>query len=172
MAGGRPKQHGAAETAAPRKRAVAPPFGLGGKFELRFGACTYFAVVSPCIRARRMSDVRNCCVTRPMQNDALRTRRGTHVQDEAVGVSSEPTQIAQVVVAEPDHLATLPPRIRQPKSRQSGIGAAAAILGNYTDLICSPFRALRPLGSGKIAQNFALNDRLQNFAGFSHCHGG
>jgi hypothetical protein len=37
-----------------------------------------------------------------------------------------------------------------------------------TDLFCSLFRALRPLGSEKIAKNFALRDWLQKFAGFSH----
>jgi hypothetical protein len=37
-----------------------------------------------------------------------------------------------------------------------------------TDLFCSLFRALRPLGSDKIAKNFALRDCLQKFAGFSH----
>src|SRR6516165_531855 len=37
-----------------------------------------------------------------------------------------------------------------------------------TDLFCSLFRALRPLGSEKIAKNFALRDCLQKFAGFSH----
>ena len=36
------------------------------------------------------------------------------------------------------------------------------------DLFCSLFRALRPLGSEKIAKNFALLDRLQNFAEFPH----
>jgi hypothetical protein len=37
-----------------------------------------------------------------------------------------------------------------------------------TDLFCSLFRALRPLGSETIAKNFALRDCLQKFAGFSH----
>jgi hypothetical protein len=38
----------------------------------------------------------------------------------------------------------------------------------HTDLFCSLFRALRPLGSEKIAKIFALRDCLQKFAGFSH----
>src|SRR5271155_5535409 len=38
----------------------------------------------------------------------------------------------------------------------------------HADLFRSPFGALRPLGSEKIARNFALRDRLQNFAEFSH----
>ena len=38
----------------------------------------------------------------------------------------------------------------------------------HTDLFCSLFRALRPLGSEKIANNFAPRDCLQKFAGFSH----
>jgi hypothetical protein len=37
----------------------------------------------------------------------------------------------------------------------------------HTDLFCSLFRALRPLGSEKIANNFAPRDCLQKFAGFS-----
>jgi hypothetical protein len=38
----------------------------------------------------------------------------------------------------------------------------------HTDLFCSLFRALRPLGSEKIAKNFAPRDCLQKFTGFSH----
>src|SRR5271156_4430090 len=41
----------------------------------------------------------------------------------------------------------------------------------HADLFRSPFGALRPLGSEKIARNFALRDRLQNFAEFSHSLG-
>jgi hypothetical protein len=42
----------------------------------------------------------------------------------------------------------------------------------HTDQFCSLFRALRPLGSEKIAKIFALRDCLQKFAGFSHGLGG
>jgi hypothetical protein len=38
----------------------------------------------------------------------------------------------------------------------------------HTDLFCSLFRACRPLGSEKIAADFALFDQSQNFAEFSH----
>ena len=41
----------------------------------------------------------------------------------------------------------------------------------HTDLFCSLFRAFRPLGSEKIATDFALFDQAQNFAEFSHSLG-
>ena len=52
-----------------------------------------------------------------------------------------------------------------PVSRRTCVKTPARF---HTDLFCSLFRALRPLGSEKIAKNFALRDCLQKFAGFSH----
>jgi hypothetical protein len=98
-----PKHHGATETAALPKRAVAQLFIFGGEFEFRFIGRAYFAVVSARICSWCVSVVRNACTVRPVQNDAMRVRRATDVQDEAVGVHCYPGQIAQIVVAETDH---------------------------------------------------------------------
>jgi hypothetical protein len=98
-----PKRHGATEIAVPPKRAVAQPFIFSGDFEFRFTGRAYFAVVSARICSWCVSVVRNACAVRPVQNDAMRVRRTTDVQDEAVGVRCYPRQIAQIVVAEMDH---------------------------------------------------------------------
>jgi|SRR5271165_485117 len=98
-----PKRHGATETAVPPKRAVAQPFIFGGEFEFRFTGRAYFAVVSTRICSWCVSVVRNACTVRPVQNDAMRVRQTTDVQDEAVGMCCYPRQIAQIVVAEVGH---------------------------------------------------------------------
>jgi hypothetical protein len=97
------KRHGATETAALPTHVVAPPFIFGGGFEFRFTDRAYFAVVSARICSWCVSVVRNACTVRPVQNDAMRVRQTTDVQDEAVGVCCYPRQIAQIVVAEADH---------------------------------------------------------------------
>jgi hypothetical protein len=106
-----PKRHGTTETAVPPKRAVAQPFIFGGEFEFRFTGHAYFAVVSARICFWCVSVVRNACTVRPVQNDAMRVRQTTDVQDEAVGVCCYPCQIAQIVVAEmdlsPHHLTSI-----------------------------------------------------------------
>ena len=97
------KCQGATETAALRKRAVAPPLIFSGEFEFRFAGCTYFAMVSPRICSWFVSVVRNACTARSVQNNITRVRRTTNVQDESVGVRCYPDQIAQIVLAETDH---------------------------------------------------------------------
>src|SRR5271165_5032350 len=98
-----PKRHGATETTVPPKRAVAQPFIFRSEFEFRFTGRAYFVVVSARICSWCVSVVRNACTVRPVQNDAMRVRQTTDVQDEAVGVWCYPRQITHIVVAEMDH---------------------------------------------------------------------
>ncbi len=93
----------AAETASLRKRAVTAPFAFSSELELRHTGRTYLAIVPPRKCVRRLPVIRDAIAASPVKNDVVGISQASDVQDESVWVRCCPSQIAQIVVTEPDH---------------------------------------------------------------------